>query len=246
MKKYGLIGKPLGHSWSQQWFESMFACNGITDVQYRPYELDSIESLRDLVYSEEINGFNVTIPYKETVISYLDLLDGEARAIGAVNCVERCGNLLIGHNTDASAFRLTLEPLLQSHHASALILGSGGAAKAVAYALRQIGIDYTIVSRQPQLHSDAISYSDARILASSHFLIINTTPVGMSPCELDTPWPHVDMLDSTKHLCYDLIYNPLKTRFLLDAEQMGVRTINGLSMLECQAQLSWNIWSQQT
>ena len=243
MIKYGLIGNPLGHSWSQQWFESMFAREGIDDGQYRPYERDSLAGLKVWVCDEGLEGFNVTIPYKETVIAHLDHLDPVAKSIGAVNCVERRGTQLIGHNTDAPAFASTLKPLLQPHHTAALILGSGGASKAVAYALKELGIDYVIVSRQPLQHPRAIGYDQARTLAASHTLIINATPVGMSPNVSASPWPHFDLLGS-RHLCYDLIYNPPRTRFLTDAEARGAQICNGLAMLERQAQLSWDIWQR--
>ena len=242
MIKYGLIGNPLGHSWSQQWFESMFAREGIADAQYLPYELDSLEGLKGWVRQEGLDGFNVTIPYKEAVIAQLDTLDPVATAIGAVNCVERDGARLIGHNTDAPAFAATLRPLLRPHHSAALILGSGGASKAVAYALHELGIDYAVVSRQPLLHPGTISYGRARTLAPSHTLIINATPVGMSPDVSATPWPFADLLDS-RHLCYDLVYNPPRTRFLAYAEAQGAQIFGGQAMLERQARLSWDIWA---
>ncbi|MBQ9864702.1 MAG: shikimate dehydrogenase [Bacteroidales bacterium] len=244
MIKYGLIGNPLGHSWSQQWFESMFAREGIDDGQYRPYELDSLAGLKGWACNEGLKGFNVTIPYKEAVIAHLDHLDHVAKAIGAVNCVERRGSRLIGHNTDAPAFAYTLKPLLQPHHSAALILGSGGASKAVAYALKGLGIDYVIVSRHPLQHPGAIDYDQAHTLAPSHTLIINATPVGMAPNVSATPWPYADLLGS-RHLCYDLVYNPPRTRFLTDAEAQGAHICNGLAMLECQARLSWDIWRQE-
>ena len=203
--------------------------------------MDSVVDLRQWVEENHIKGFNVTIPYKEAVIPHLDQLDPSAQAIGAVNCVEVASNRLIGHNTDAPAFLETLQPLLQPHHHSALILGTGGAAKAVGYALRQLGIGYLLVSRTPEQHTDAVSYSDAASLVGDHLLIINATPVGMYPNVDDSPWPYPLLLDE-RHLCYDLVYNPSPTRFLREAEAAGAHTCGGLSMLERQAQLSWEIW----
>jgi len=243
MKKYGLIGKKLGHSWSKKWFEEMFSREDIRDAEYRLYEMPSVEGLHQWVTQEDLIGFNVTIPYKEEVIPLLDQLDEVAASIGAVNCVEVRDGRLIGHNTDAPAFSQTLQPLLKPWHTQshALILGTGGASKAVAYALRQLGITYALVSRTPQDHPSAISYDEALKLAKNNYLIINCTPAGMYPDIDATPWPDASIL-SDKHLCYDLIYNPLKTRFLHEAESYGATITNGLAMLERQAQLSWHLW----
>ena len=238
MKQYGLIGKTLSHSWSRRWFEKMFEREGITDCRYSLYELPSVTRLREWVATNGISGFNVTIPYKEAVIPQLDEIDSVAEAVGAVNCVAVADGRLVGHNTDAPAFLETLQPLLQPYHRAALVLGSGGAAKAVAYALRQLGIEYLMVSRTPQQHPHAVSYDDAAGLAASHLLIINATPVGMYPDMDDTPWPYPHLLGE-RHLCYDLIYNPATTRFLHEAAANGAKTCGGLAMLERQAQLSW-------
>ena len=241
MKQYGLIGKTLSHSWSQRWFEDMFGREGITDCRYSLYELPSVAGLREWMAENDISGFNVTIPYKESVIPQLDEIDSVAEAVGAVNCVAVANGRLVGHNTDAPAFLETLQPLLQSHHRAALVLGTGGAAKAVSYALRQLGIEYLLVSRTPQQHPHAVSYDDVADLAASHLLIINATPVGMYPDVDGTPWPSPHLL-GVKHLCYDLIYNPETTRFLREAATAGAHTCGGLAMLERQAQLSWETW----
>ena len=242
MKQYGLIGYPLGHSWSQRWFEDMFKHKGITHARYSLYPMPILPNLRQWVADNHICGFNVTIPYKQAVIPYLDHLDEAATAIGAVNCVEVREGRLIGHNTDAPAFLSTLQPLLQPQHSAALILGTGGAAHAVAYALQQLHIDYKLVSRTPtQQHPGIISYADAGILITSHLILINATPVGMYPDVDSTPWPYPHLL-CERHLCYDLVYNPSPTRFLREAAAAGARTIGGLAMLQRQAQLSWEIW----
>ena len=243
VKQYGLIGNPLSHSWSQRWFEQMFAREGIADTRYNLYEMPTLIGLRQWVADNDIRGFNVTIPHKEAVLPYLDELDQTASAIGAVNCVEVTEGRLIGHNTDAPAFLSTLQPMLQPHHTAALILGTGGAAHAVAYALGQLGIAYRHVSRQPERHHGAIGYSEALQLASSHHLIVNATPVGMYPHVEKTPWQMSHLLGS-KHLCYDLIYNPSETLFLCEAKAAGAQTCGGLAMLERQALLSWNIWEK--
>ena len=246
MKKYGLIGKKLGHSWSKDWFEKMFRQEGIRDAAYQLYELPTTDNLSQWVAQEGLLGFNVTIPYKQKVIPMMDGLDPEAEAIGAVNCVEVVGGRMIGHNTDAPAFAQTLQPLLHPWHSQALILGTGGASKAVAYALLQLGISFTFVSRTPEKHPHAISYAAALDCCSQTYLIVNCTPAGMFPDVDQSPWPNTPPL-TERHLCYDLIYNPTKTRFLQQAKGCGASIVNGLAMLERQAQLSWQIWldSQQ-
>lgn len=244
MKRYGLIGKKLSHSWSQRWFEAMFEREGILDTEYKAYELPTTNNLRRWVSDYHIDGFNVTIPYKEAVIPHLDRLDDEATAIGAVNCVEVHNGLLIGHNTDAPAFLTTLESKLSSRHKAALVLGTGGASKAVCYALQRAGIEYQLVSRTPSVHPGAIGYGQAGLLAKSYQIIINATPIGMYPNVDDTPWPYVHLLDEN-HLCYDLIYNPSPTRFLREAAARGAIAIGGLAMLERQAELSWTIWAKR-
>ncbi len=243
MKKYGLIGGKLGHSWSKRWFDEMFAREGIADAEYQLYEMPSVENLRLWASQEKIRGFNVTIPYKKAVIPLLDATDEMASTIGAVNCVEVRGGRLIGHNTDAPAFTQILQPLLQPWHTHALVLGTGGASKAVAYALGELGIAYCFVSRSPQDHPNSISYAEAASRLKESYLIVNCTPVGMFPNVDVSPWSEASIFGN-KHLCYDLIYNPAQTRFLQEAQRHGAATTNGLAMLERQAELSWQIWNR--
>lgn len=236
MKNYGLIGNPLGHSLSQKIFNSNF---NQEHFHYSLYERKDLNDLKDWIEREELQGLNVTIPYKEQIIPLLDSLSDDAREIGAVNVVKATDGRLVGFNTDAPAFAATLKPLLQPQHDHALILGTGGAAKAVAHALKTMGIAYQFVSRTPQ--EGAYSYNEAYIQAKHTFLIINATPLGMGQWIAKTPWLDCSMI-SPKHLCYDLIYNPETTRFLLECELAGAKTMNGLDMLKLQAQLAWKIW----
>lgn len=241
MYTLGLIGNKLGHSWSQQWFEAMFRREGICGASYSLFELPSLNDIRSWAAEKKLDGFNVTIPYKQDIIPFLDELDPTVSAIGAANCIEIRQQRLIGHNTDAPAFLQTLQPLLRPCHSQALVLGSGGASKAVPFALHQLGISHIVVSRHPENGKNTIGYDQAANLANSHLLIINTTPVGMWPNTEATPWPHPHLL-TPQHLCYDLIYNPKETRFLIEARQQGAATQNGLAMLHRQAELSWEHW----
>lgn len=219
MNKYGLIGKRLGHSLSQQLFLEQFP-----EGEYGLYELDGLDRVRSL----GLDGFNVTIPYKVNILPLLDALDAEAEAIGAVNCVALEEGRWVGHNTDWRAFAATLQPLLQPWHKQALILGRGGAARAVAFALNRMGISFRMVGREP-------------FAPQGETLVVNCTPVGMTPLAALTPLADSHWL-SPQCLCYDLVYNPERTRFLLEAEQCGALTMNGLPMLRRQAELSWELW----
>ena len=189
MRQFGLIGQSLAHSWSPRWFAAYFERQGITDACYRLYEVAEVAHLRELVADKQLRGFNVTIPYKQAVLPLLDSLDEAARAIGAVNCVTVEGSRLTGHNTDAPAFLDTLRPLLRPCHTAALVLGTGGAAKAVKYALESIGIDVQLVSRTPEAHPGSISYATAVAESARRLLIVNATPVGMFPHTDASPWP---------------------------------------------------------
>lgn len=246
MRLFGLIGNPLTHSFSAHYFAKKFEQQHITDAEYRLFPLSLIQQLTSLVATGNLMGFNVTIPYKVAVMPFLDELTAEAAAIGAVNCVkidrQGSGVKLSGHNTDVYGFRESMAPLLKPYHTHALVLGTGGASKAICYALKQAGIAYTLVSRRPQ-HENEISYSqlNGQIL-SDKLLIINTTPLGTYPnseqCP-DIPYPMI----TSRHLLYDLVYNPAETLFMQQGIKRGATVTNGLRMLELQAEKSWEIWN---
>ena len=238
MKHFGLIGNPLSHSLSKRLFDTRFSAQGDA-MDYHLFQLPNMDNFRQWVIENNLSGINVTIPFKIDVIPILDDLTPTAQAIGAVNCISIEDGRFVGHNTDAPAFKESLEPLLQPYHTSALILGTGGASRAVGYALQLLGIDILNVSRNPI--GNQISYTDAIANVQRHHLIINCTPVGMGHFQDDTPWNEPHLL-TERHLCYDLIYNPAQTRFLRESERQGAQTKNGEEMLTLQAQLSWKFW----
>lgn len=243
---YGLIGYPLGHSFSKGYFTDFFQQEGI-DAEYKNFEIPQIDDLRQVLAEEpHLQGFNVTIPYKQQVFAYLDEIDAAAQAIGAVNVVkvQRHGErtLLKGYNTDVIGFSDSIRPLLQAHHTHALILGTGGASKAVDYALRQLGLNTRFVSRTRR--EGVFSYDDLtpEILAQ-YTVIVNTTPLGMYPKVDECPPLHYAAL-SSRHLLFDAVYNPTKTRFLEQGEQVGATICNGIQMLIGQAKAAWRIWKE--
>ena len=244
MKRFALIGRRLGHSYSQQWFEGLFARLGLADHVYTLCEMPSLEGLREWVENEGISGFNVTVPYKQEILPCLDALDETADAIGAVNCVTVEGSRLVGHNTDAGAFRRSLEntgwPVLQ-----AFIFGTGGAARAVAFALRQMDIPYQLVSRHPHGENQT-GYEELSTLHSPlPTLLVNATPVGMFPDVDGTPLPDFNFQFPTFNL-YDLTYNPSPTRLMRDAMARGAQVKDGLEMLHLQAEMSWDFYRKVT
>ncbi len=248
IKLLGLIGFPLEHSFSERWFNERFARLGIKNVEYRNFPLEEIEDLHELLeLFPEICGFNVTSPYKRQIIRFLDEISDEARQVDAVNTVvvlrqEAGKTFLKGYNTDIYGFEQSILPLLEPHHDRALILGTGGAAQAVAFVLKKLGIEYGFVSRSKRLSHPAYTYGELnRQIIESHPVIINATPLGMFPkVNFYPPIPYEYV--GPKHLLYDLIYNPAKTKFLEFGEKQGAKTSNGLQMLYKQADKAWEIF----
>lgn len=250
MKKFGLIGFPLGHSFSARFFAEKFATEQI-DARYDNYEMPTVEGLRNLIDADaELCGLNVTIPHKQAVIPLLDALSDEAREIGAVNVIRIERNAdgavrLEGYNSDIIGFKESLAPLLRPHHKRALVLGTGGASKAIVVGLRQLGIEPTYVSRRPA--PGQLTYADfsdpqrARIILEEHTLIVNCSPVGMHPHVDEAPAIPYELL-TPRHLLYDLVYNPLETRFMQLGRQQGATVKNGLEMLHLQALAAWEMW----
>ncbi len=247
MKQYGLIGYPLTHSFSKKYFNEKFEKEGLAQCRYENYPLKSIDELPELINDNaDICGLNVTIPYKEQVLPFLDTIDENAAKIGAVNTIKIIRNKqkpsLHGYNTDAYGFYTSLKPYLNKHIRHALILGTGGASKAIAYVLGQLNINYLFVTRNPRSENH-ISYSDLCGPVLYNFqLIVNTSPVGMFPdiqsCP-DIPYEFI----SKKHILFDLIYNPPETVFLKKGKDRGALTINGQPMLQYQAEKAWEIWN---
>lgn len=241
--KYGIIGYPLTHSFSPAYFRKKFAALGIEST-YEAFPLTDISELPDLLRKNPgIAGLNVTTPYKELVMPFLREMDEVAATIGAANCLVIRNGLIKGYNTDAEGFEKSLVPLLKPEHTKALVLGTGGASRAVVYVLSQLCIPYKCVSGSEAPGS--LSYPElTNEIVSAHKLIINTTPVGMYPdvtAQLPMPFDGI----GPGHLLYDLIYNPEETMFLAAGRQRGAATKNGFEMLTIQAEASWSIWSRQ-
>ncbi len=241
---YGLIGYPLGHSFSADFFNSKFKSEGI-DEEYRLFPIQSVEYISTILKEhKDLKGLNVTIPYKEKIIPYLTDISEDAKRIGAVNVIKISdnGKTLKGFNSDAIGFRNSISPLLKPHMKKALVLGTGGAARAVCHVLRELGIHVTQVSRNPV--NGEISYNDiSPDIMSSHNVIVNTTPLGMWPDIEKAPDIPYNLL-TPLHLCYDLIYNPDETKFMKESKRNGAFVKNGLEMLHGQAVAAWEIWSE--
>lgn len=246
IKLYGLIGKNISYSFSKKYFTEKFEKEKRTDCIYENFDLTSIAQFPKIRRENpNLCGLNVTIPYKEKIISYLDKIHPKAAKIGAVNCIKitKKGKLK-GYNTDYYGFKKSIQPLLQPHHQKALILGTGGAAKAIAFALEELGILYTFVSRTKSENSLDYRYINATTF-DNFKIIINCTPLGTHPNVTECPQIPFDYFTS-EHIAFDLIYNPEETLFLKQARLRGAITKNGLQMLKLQAEKGWKIWNKNS
>jgi shikimate dehydrogenase len=249
MRLFGLIGYPLEHTFSPSYFAKKFEREGITDCDYKAFPLAALDELTSLLGKyPELEGLNVTKPYKQMVLNYLNSVEGKAYKIGAVNTIKikflDKGPHLKGFNTDIKAFEQSLEPFLSKEHQHALILGSGGASKAVLFVLEEFGITYKLISRNPG--ENRITYEE---LTKSHVrdcnLIINTTPIGTYPRTEEAPPIPYDAIEPA-HFVYDLVYNPSETLLMQKAKAQGATVKNGQEMLELQAEESWRIWNDSS
>jgi shikimate dehydrogenase len=242
MKHFGLIGKSLAHSFSPTFFKNYFEQNGIV-ANYELFELETIEKVKAILNDDSISGLNVTVPYKIEIIPFLDEIDSVAQTIGAVNVVAFREGKTVGFNTDAYGFQQSIKPFLTFKHERALILGTGGVSKAIEYVFKQIGIDVLFISQNPKGKPKHFSYEEINEhMLNACKVVVNCTPVGTYPnideC-IDFPFQYL----TEDHLVIDLIYNPAKTKFLLEAEKNGATILNGESMLKEQALKSWEIWT---
>lgn len=243
MLQFGLIGRSLTHSFSEAYFTSKFRdleCN----ASYKNFECEDVESIKALLKTTDASGFNVTIPYKESIIPLLDHVDSVAIEVGAVNVISNEKGKWVGYNTDVFGFKQMIKPFFESHHERAVILGTGGASKAVQFVLEHLGCKVVFVSRVPD-EDDQFGYQDMNaVMLNSCPIIVNATPVGMFPNEKDLvniPYAYL----TERHLVIDLIYNPKETEFIKLAKQHGATTINGLTMLHQQAEKAWEIWQSK-
>ena len=248
MDKYGLIGYPVGHSFSRQFFTDKFAREGI-DAVYENFEIPSAEMLLDIVRNNpDLRGLNCTIPHKQAIIPMLDSLSEEARRIGAVNVIRILRNadgtpILQGFNSDVIGFTQSIKPLLSQKHHKALVLGTGGASRAICYGLTKLGLSWTYVSRTRR--EGILSYDEITPkVIQEHEVIINCSPVGMFPHTSEVPQLPYEAMDS-RHLLFDLIYNPEETLFMRLGAEHGATVKNGLEMLRLQAEASWKIWNSK-
>jgi shikimate dehydrogenase len=244
MRKFGLIGYPLGHSFSGTYFKEKFQRASIEDCSYSNFEIPAISFLQQILKDPELKGLNVTIPYKESVIPFLHKKDSVVEEIGACNCIRIDLGQLKGFNTDVKGFEESVSEKLMAADRHALILGTGGSSKAVAWVLKKKGIQFLFVSRKSSGSANQIMYEDLnRELMEKYSLIINSTPLGMEPETGACPPIPFEWIGS-KHYLFDLVYNPAKTLFLAKGESAGARIKNGTDMLAIQAEASWAIWNR--
>ena len=246
MNVFGLIGYPLGHSFSKKYFTEKIRKENFFDCSFELFPLENIELFSALISKEKyLKGLAVTIPYKESIIPQLTLLDKKAEVIGAVNCIKIRHNILTGYNTDIVGFERSLTPLLQSNHKKALVLGSGGSSKAIQFVFAKLGIPFFVVTRKERTQKNFITYDmlDQKII-NEYPVIINCTPVGMFPNVHEQPLIPYRYLNES-HLLYDLIYTPELTLFLQHGFQKGAAIKNGYEMLTIQAEENWRIWNEK-
>ena len=246
--KFGLIGKAVSHSFSKSYFQNKFLELNLNEFSYQNFDMLNLDNLKSIVIENRLNGLNVTKPFKEDIIPLLNEVDYTARIIGAVNCVkikwENNTPYLIGYNTDYYGFAQSIKPFLEPIHQKALILGTGGASKAIAFALKNIGIDYFFVTSGEKKAANYFNYSEINNHVLNAFkLIVNCTPVGMYPNSsemVSIPYEFI----TKEHLLFDLIYNPEETIFLEKGKMNNAIVINGLNMLKLQADKAWEIWNE--
>jgi len=245
MYKIGLIGENLKYSFSKKYFDEKFKKECLHDFSYELYEINSIENFKNLLHIKNLIGLNITSPYKQSIIKYINKLDHISQKIKAVNTIfiDKVTSKIIGYNTDVYGFRKSLEMFLPKSKIKALVLGNGGASKAICYVLKKQNIDYLIVSRKPK-GKNMISYKKSNDYIEKHKFIINTTILGSKKSISNYPNINYNLI-SKNHYIYDLIYNPKKTLFLKKSQQQGAHIMNGESMLILQAELSFQIWKKQ-
>lgn len=238
---FGLVGRNISYSFSRGYFKKKFNELGLTNYAYENFDINSIVEISRIFADTTIKGVNVTIPYKEQVLPYLDHIDASAKKIGAVNTIKNDSNGLTGFNTDAYGFKHALMPYLKAHHKKALILGTGGASKAIRFVLEELGISYAFVSRSGK--NDGFRYHELTdSIIEEHTVIINCSPVGTFPNIEEKPAIPYNKINKN-HLLFDLIYNPEESAFLKVGKKNGAAICNGLKMLELQAEKAWEIWN---
>ena len=246
MKQLGLIGYPLSHSFSKKYFDEKFQKLNFTDYSFDVYSIEDVNQFPKLIQeNKNLIGLSVTLPHKESIIPFLDELNETAKEIGAVNCIKIANGKLKGYNTDALGFRQSLRPFLDVNHTKALVFGTGGASKAVAYVLKKLNIDVWFVTRvKNNIIPNSFTYEELTPeIVSACKLLVNTTPLGMHPNENEClPLPYSAI--SPQHLVYDLTYNPTETLFLKKAKEQGALISNGYNMLCFQADEAWKIWNE--
>ena len=247
MSYYGIIGKPLEHSYSPGFYKAKFSKSGLKDYRYQKFELNHIDEFPDLItQNPDLKGLNVTSPYKEAVLPFLDILDKNAKFTGAANLIKikhtSEGKKLHGFNTDVYGFEMSLLPLIKNKKLKALIFGTGGGSRAAEYVLKKNAITFEIVTRRPLKANQIVYWSLDKHTLKQYKLLINTTPLGMYPKDeesLPIPYDYI----TNKHIAYDMIYNPEETVFLKHCKQEGALTVNGLKMFLLQAEKNWEIWN---